>query len=84
MGEKVVRHLPVLLAVQKKGLTWADFQFIESEIMICTMCRLIEEHGICTLPVHDSLICASKDRDIVASYLSKAFLEKVGLNPLLK
>lgn len=84
VGEKVIRHLPVLIAVQEKGLTWADFQFVESEIIVCTMCRLIEEQGICTLPVHDSLICASKDREIVTTYLSKVFFEKVRLNPVLK
>lgn len=84
VGESVLNHLPVLHNVAEQKMNWATLQFIESQIIVNAMDRLVQEQGVCTLPVHDSMIFIHSHRLIVENYLSQAFYEHTGYNPVLK
>lgn len=67
-----LRHIPLLKSVEGSGHTWADFQFLESQVLIKAIKALIEE-GITTLPLHDSLICPKKDAKRVSEVIVSCF-----------
>ncbi|TCU62145.1 hypothetical protein EDF58_1011479 [Novosphingobium sp. PhB57] len=69
-----IQHIPLLKAVEGSGYTWADFQFIESQILIESIKTLIGE-GVATLPLHDSLIAKRRDSNRVAEVISDRFNE---------
>jgi hypothetical protein len=58
--QKVLERHPLLerwgSEIEGRVLNWADLMFIESEVIISTMLILKRDHGIPSLPVHDSLI----------------------------
>jgi hypothetical protein len=58
--QNVLERHPVLerwgTKIEGRVWDWADLMFIESEVIISTMLVLKRDHGIPSLPVHDSLI----------------------------
>lgn len=79
----IVAGLPIMQDWPDNPISWADLQFVESEVMLATITRLKYEQGICVLPVHDSVICQKSHVDIVMSYLAQAFYEHVGSMPII-
>lgn len=73
-----LRHIPLLQSVESSGHTWADFQFLESQILIGSINTLMSE-GIPTLPLHDSLICRRSDSDRVSQILKNHFKDRLGI-----
>ena len=63
---------------------WSNLMFIESEIIIGTMLKLMNDHNIPSLPVHDCIIVRKSDQDLAMRILSEQFYEKTGLVPKLK
>jgi hypothetical protein len=74
---------PVLTDLRALDTTWADLMFIESEVIISTMLKLIEQE-IPSLPVHDSLIVPASAEGIASSLLKQSFQEGVGIEPMLE
>jgi hypothetical protein len=64
--------------------TWADLQYDESVIINATMLRLMREHQIPTLAVHDSLVVQSKHAELTAEKLKENFKAHLGTEPLIK
>jgi hypothetical protein len=65
------------------GMSWADLQFVESEIILSTMETLAYDRGVPSLSVHDSLIVPKGSVDVAKATLSHWFQESVGLPPWL-
>lgn len=75
--EIAIRHIPLLKSVEGSGITWADFQFLESQILIKSINNLITE-GIPTLPLHDSLISRQSDSERVSQVIIRNFKDRMG------
>lgn len=54
-----------------------ELQFKDSEIMLACIKQLVEK-GIVALPVHDALICAVNQQDIVSQIMKTAYKEVMG------
>jgi len=57
----VVKRHPILKTLKKDHLDWANLQYEESECFLAAMLDLHENHGIASLPIHDSLIVRQSD-----------------------
>lgn len=75
---------PVLDNLEKGKLDWANLQFEEAECFMSAMMELHENHGIASLPVHDSLIVRKMDIGPAKSALATAYETRLGFQPVLK
>ena len=55
------------------GVSWADCQFHESEILLAAMETLKDAHKVPALPVHDSLVVPQSKADLARDVLREAF-----------
>lgn len=83
VAKQAMVHLPVLGMVTERGLSWADFQFIESQVMVKTLLSLAKDHDICALPVHDSLIVPVEDAEQAKAILSHSFHQNCRVLPTI-
>jgi hypothetical protein len=84
VGKAIMAGMPVLKAAMEQGITWADLQFVESQIIIATVLRLAKEYDIWALPVHDSIHVSDADSATAMKVLLKEFYRITGLIPKLK
>jgi hypothetical protein len=70
--------------VAGKPSDYGDLMHRESEIIVSTMLRLAREHGVPSLPVHDSLIVPMSEADISKRLLEEEFVKNTGVRPTLK
>jgi hypothetical protein len=70
--------------IDGKPLNYADLMFRESEIIVSTMLRLAREHGIPSMPVHDSLIVPLSEADTSKRLLEEQFGKFTAVRPTLK
>jgi hypothetical protein len=86
--QKVLERHPLLerwgSEINGRVLDWADLMFIESQIIISTMLVLKRDHGIPSLPVHDSLIVPRSKVWRAQEVLTGQFQEMTGCIPSLK
>lgn len=82
VGEAVLKLHPVLrtwLAGQRDS---KDLMYSESEALIAAMLRLLREHHIPSLPVHDSLIVKVKDAEPAIRLLKTEYSKRCnGITP---
>ena len=78
----LLRH-PVLENLETDVLDWANLQFEESECFLSAMLSLHEEHGVPSLPVHDSLIVRAQDAEVTEEVLKGAYYDRFGFYPTL-
>jgi hypothetical protein len=62
---------------------YGDLMFTESEVVIGTMLVLKREHGVPSMPVHDSLIVPHTKRKLAEQLLKDQFRRKTGVVPRL-
>ena len=79
----VLEALPVLARWPKLNRNWADFQFLDSEVMLQTIYELTTIHGVPALPVHDSVIVPISKRAFAEQVLADAFEARIGVRPRL-
>lgn len=79
----VVDKLPALRDWGTTGVSCFDLQFAESEGMLLAVERLAFDHGIASLPVHDSLIVPVCSLDVAMEVLGQAFEEVTRHRPQL-
>lgn len=84
LSKIVIKQMPILMEVVNKGLNWADFQFIESEILTKTVETLAYEYDIASLPVHDSIIIPKSSKNIAIKVFSDSFHHFTGEYPVIK
>lgn len=73
----------VLKGWGQHGLSWGDLMYHESEAMLSAMLELIDDHGIPSLTVHDSLIVRMKDAQVAQGILKGAYRKVCGIEPYL-
>lgn len=80
----VLAKHPLLRRYHQSGFTSLDNMFIESEIIVRTVVRLIDEWHVPSLPVHDSLIVRKRDVSSTVHALEGEFLRRTGVLPRTK
>lgn len=81
-GDAILEKLP-LLDPEGLGIPvgWGELQFRESEIIMSAMETLAYEHGIPSLPIHDSLIIPVAAEELVREILKETFRSSLGIIP---
>ena len=82
--EAVLAVHPVLRSWPKQSTTCFDLMFLESEAIVGTMLRLMQEHRTASLSVHDSLIVPKSKLDVAREILSVEYERATGVRPELK
>jgi hypothetical protein len=86
--ESLVAKYPLLARwgepIAGRARTWADLQYDESVVIISTMLRLMREHEVPSLAVHDSVIVPHSHSEMAAETLRETFKDTLGTNPLIK
>lgn len=80
VGQAVLNRHPALRGLS--GISWAKLQFIESQAIVGTMLKLMRDHGIPALPVHDSLIVLRSAYHVADLLLEKEIKSVTGQSPL--
>jgi hypothetical protein len=75
---------PILRDWPEQSTTCFDLMFLESEAIVGTMLRLMREHGVVSLSVHDSLIAPRSQLDLARETLCTEYERAVGVKPNLK
>ena len=85
--EKILERHPLLERwggkIRGRVRDWGDLMFTESEAIIGTMLILMREHGVPTMPVHDSLIVPRSKGALAKEVLSERFRVETGTLPRL-
>lgn len=72
---------PLLADWQGHGLSWGDLMFHESRAMLGAMLRLMDDHGIPSFSVHDSLIVRAQDEAMAREALEESYRSVCGIIP---
>lgn len=81
VGDAVMSHYPALAELADQDL-WASLQFVESEIILRSMLRLMDI-GVPSLSVHDALLVRASDVGDTQALLKEEFFNRVGVAPIL-
>jgi hypothetical protein len=85
--QKVLQRHPLLERwggeIRGRLRDWSDLMFTESEVIIGTMLILMREHGVPTMPVHDSLIVPRSKGALAMEVISERFRVETGTLPRL-
>ena len=82
--KEVLKYFPFMADWSSGDIGWSNLMFTESEIIICTMLELMNDHEIPSLPVHDCIIVRKSDQELAIRILSEQFYKQTGLVPKLK
>jgi hypothetical protein len=63
---------------------YGDLMFVESQVIIGAMLELKRNHGVPSMPVHDSLIVPYTQRELAEQLLREQFRRKTGVVPRLE
>ena len=82
VGDIILQRLPIIGASETSILAnWGELQFRESEVLLATMETLAFDHGVPSLPVHDSLIVPEGGVELAVRVLKMTFETMVGVEP---
>jgi hypothetical protein len=82
-GERLQAFYPALRRLEDPQVHWAVLQYVESEAIVNAMRRLMLNHGIPSLSVHDSLITPRSKQALAKEILEQAYEEAVGVIPVV-
>lgn len=74
---------PLLSQWGTLGHSWGTLMFLESQAMLGAMLELMDDHGIPSLSVHDSIIVRARDEEIAQGVLARHYEDVCGLKPFL-
>jgi hypothetical protein len=85
--EKVLQRHPLLDRwgdkIRGRVRDYGDLMFTESEVIVGSMLILMREHGVPSMPVHDSLIVPRSRRKLAEDVLRDRFRMETGVIPRL-
>ena len=79
----ILSAIPILADWPKQTLSGFDLMYSESDAVIGTMIELMNEHGLPSLSVHDSLVVPIHRAQLAYSVLERQFREIAGIAPQL-
>jgi hypothetical protein len=81
-GDAILEKLPLIQSDgQSVPVGWGELQFRESEVILATMEALAFDHGIPSLPVHDSLIVPADAQGLAIAAFREVFGSSLGVVP---
>ena len=83
VAQRVEKHFCLLEMMEASGLDTFRLQYVEAQVLITTVLRLLRECEIPSLPVHDSLIVKEKDKETAEAMLKQEFKEQIGVEPVV-
>ena len=85
--ERVLQRHPLLGRwggeIRGRVRDYGDLMFVESQVIIGTMLELKRNHGVPSMPVHDSLIVPRHRMDVALEVLRDRFRAETGMLPRL-
>jgi hypothetical protein len=86
--ERVLKRHPLLERwggqIRGRVRDYGDLMFVESQVIIGAMLELKRNHGVPSMPVHDSLIVPYTQRELAEQLLREQFRLKTGVVPRLE
>ena len=82
--DALIDKYPSMKRLQESGMSWSKLQFLESKAFLSVMLKLMDEHHVPSLPVHDSLIVPKAKAELAEDLLTKAYTDQIGVAPLIK
>lgn len=79
----ILQALPVLGAIEAKGLNSYKLQSVESNIVAATLLELLRYFEVPALPVHDCLIVRRVDKELACDVFLSQFERLAGIRPEL-
>ena len=61
-----------------------SLQNTDSKIMHQVIMRLLFQHDVVALPIHDSVIVKSKYKDLLKDAMEEVYVDVMGVKPMLK
>jgi hypothetical protein len=80
---KAIEAFPVMARLGEHKSAWATLMWQESEAVVRTMLKLMREHQVPSLPVHDSLIVTASKQEVARDTLSHEYHQVTGVQPKL-
>jgi hypothetical protein len=80
----VLNAHPAFASWPTQSVTCLDLMFLESQGIVGTMVRLMREHEVVSLSVHDSLIVPKSQLDLASETLRREYKQAVGVFPNLR
>lgn len=81
-GDAILEKLPLIdMDGASVPVGWGELQFRESEIIMTTMETLAYEHGVPSIPVHDSLIVPASAEALARETMKETFRSSLGVLP---
>ena len=77
------RH-PILNSLKPGELDWARLQFEESECFMAAMLELARLFDVATLPIHDSIVVAAREKELALETLKLAYERRLGFRPVVR
>ncbi|UWR33754.1 hypothetical protein K3759_01255 [Sulfitobacter sp. W027] len=81
--DALIDKYPSFKCLKGSGMDWSKLQFLESEAFLSVMLKLMNEHQVPSLPVHDSLIVPKSKAGLTKELLTKAYIDQIGVAPLI-
>ena len=83
LSKEILKALPVLGLWEENSRRWSDLMFVEAMIIQEALKRLMFDHDVCCLIVHDSLIVPSSKALLAADLIRSSFGARLGVIPRL-
>jgi hypothetical protein len=80
---KVLLAHPIMGRLNEHGLGWPELQYIESKVLMATLLKLMDNHDVCALPIHDGVIVAVSHADVTEEVFKRTFEVVVGVRPMV-
>ena len=84
VAKEVLKVHPCLAAVSSEAFSWGTIQYAEAEAIFEAVKRLMNEHDVPALPVHDSLVIPESKIEVAIEAVERAYQDKVGVIPLVR
>lgn len=82
--DALIDKYPSLKRIEDSGFDWSRLQFLEAEAFLSVMLKLMDDHQVPSLPVHDSLIVPISKARLARDLLEQGYTHQIGVHPLIK
>ncbi len=83
LKDEILPHIPIVKEWVESEYTWADLFMLESQIMIDAVIRLIEDHDVPALLLHDAIRIPTINASLVKEVIQDSFFNYTGITPIV-
>jgi hypothetical protein len=78
LSQAILQHHHAIAHIFGKGNSH-HFTFLESEVLMETLCRLMNQHNVPALPMHDGLMVQESKRELAMRVMQEVALDVLGV-----